>query len=38
MSWQQIGALDGGTVGGLVLVEGEAGPAVIAVTPAGGFR
>jgi photosystem II stability/assembly factor-like uncharacterized protein len=38
VSWKQIGALEGGTVGGVVLVEGEAGPAVIAVTPAGGFR
>ena len=38
MNWEQIGALDGGTVGGLVLVEGETGPAIIAVTPAGGFR
>ena len=38
MTWQQIGALDGGTVGGLTVVDDTAGPAVVAVTPAGGFR
>jgi photosystem II stability/assembly factor-like uncharacterized protein len=42
MSWQQIGALEGGTVGGLVLVreqtqDGERS-VLLAVTPAGSFR
>ena len=38
MTWQHIGTLEGGTVGGLVVVEDAEGPAVLAVTPAGGFR
>src|SRR5688572_25776731 len=38
MTWQRIGALEGGTVGGLAVVEDAEGPAILAVTPAGGFR
>lgn len=38
MSWQQIGALQGGTVGGLAVVHDQGGAALLAVTPAGGFR
>jgi photosystem II stability/assembly factor-like uncharacterized protein len=36
--WQPLGALEGGTVGGLAIVEDSDGVAVLAVTPAGGFR
>jgi photosystem II stability/assembly factor-like uncharacterized protein len=36
--WQQIGQLQGGTIGGLALAAGADGrPAVLAITPAGGF-
>jgi photosystem II stability/assembly factor-like uncharacterized protein len=38
VSWQRIGALEGGTVGGLAVVQDAAGPAILAVTPAGVFR
>jgi photosystem II stability/assembly factor-like uncharacterized protein len=38
MTWQLVGALDGGTVGGVAVVEDAEGPSVLAVTPAGGFR
>jgi photosystem II stability/assembly factor-like uncharacterized protein len=38
MSWQQIGALNGGTVGGLVVVRDGERSVLVAVTPAGGFR
>ncbi len=36
--WHCLGALNGGTVGGLVVVEDQDGHAVIAVTPSGCFR
>ncbi|MCC6177032.1 MAG: hypothetical protein IT305_17115 [Chloroflexi bacterium] len=36
--WQQIGQLEGGTVGGLALAtDGEGRATVLAITPAGGF-
>ena len=38
MSWKQVGALDGGTVGGLTVVEDGGKATLLAVTPAGGFR
>ena len=38
MSWQRLGALEGGTVGGLTVVEDGQRTAILAVTPAGGFR
>jgi len=38
MTWQRVGALEGGTVGGLAVVEDAEGASVVAVTPAGGFR
>jgi photosystem II stability/assembly factor-like uncharacterized protein len=38
LTWQQIGALEGGTVGGLAVVEEDGRAAVLAVTPAGAFR
>ena len=38
MTWQRVSALEGGTVGGVVVVEDAEGPSILAVTPAGGFR
>lgn len=38
MSWQQVGALEGGTVGGLAVVRVGDRSTILAVTPAGGFR
>src|SRR5204863_4684621 len=38
MTWQRLGALEGGTVGGLIVVEDGERTAIVAVTPAGPFR